>query len=72
MIGGSKKRTANVSWLLKFGVRVFLKSAVSYACMCAFIAQHLKGTVSEVTSHGLQWENKAYKLKRSIVINVSV
>ena len=72
MIGGSRKRTSNVSWLLKFGVRVFLKSAVSYACMCACIAQHLKGTVSEVTSHDLQWENKAYKLKRSIVINVSV
>ena len=60
MIGGSRKRTANVSWLLKFGVRVFLKSTVR------------KGTVSEVTSHGLQWENKAYKLKRSIAITVSV
>ena len=72
MIGGSKQRIANVSWLLNFGVRVFLKSTVSYACMCACIAQHLKGTVSEVTSHGLQWVNKAYKLKRSIVITVSV
>ena len=72
MIGCSKKHTANVSWFLNFGVRVFLKSAVSHACMCACIAQHLKGTVSEITSHGLQWENKAYKLKRAIVITVSV
>ena len=72
MIGCSKKHTANVSWFLNFGVRVFLKSAVRHACMCACIAQHLKGTVSEITSHGLQWENKAYKLKRAIVITVSV
>ena len=64
MIGGSEKRTTNVGRVLNFRVRVFLKSAVSFACMCACITQHLKGTVSEVTSRGLQWENKAFKQKK--------
>ena len=36
--------------------------------VCLRIAQHFKETVFWVTSNGLKWENKNYKLKRSIAL----
>ena len=36
--------------------------------VCLWIAQHFKETVFWVTSNGLKWENKNYKLKRSIAL----
>lgn len=36
--------------------------------VCLWIAQHFKETVFWVTSNGLKWENKNYKLKTSIAL----
>ena len=39
---------------------------ISYAYIFTCIGRHLKESFPRVTSRGLKWENKMYKLKRSI------
>ena len=40
---------------------------ISYVYICTCIRRHLKKLFPRVASRGLKWENKTYKLKRSIV-----
>ena len=39
---------------------------INYAQICAWIRRNLKGQFCSVLSHDLYWENKTYKVKRSI------
>ena len=39
---------------------------INYAQICTWIGRNLKGQFCSVLSHDLYWENKTYKVKRSI------